>query len=57
MDMIMVDVTNLPVHENDEVELIGSRQSVDEFAAAMQTIPYEVMTGLSNRMQRIYVED
>jgi alanine racemase len=57
MDMIMVDVTNLPVHENDEVELIGSRQSMDEFAAAMQTIPYEVMTGLSNRMQRIYVED
>lgn len=57
MDMIMVDVTNLPVHENDAVELIGSRQTMDEFAAAMHTIPYEVMTGLSNRMQRIYVED
>jgi len=27
------------------------------FAAAMETIPYEVMTGLSKRMYRIYVED
>jgi len=57
MDMIMVDVTNLGVNENDDVELIGVHQSMEEFAANMQTIPYEVMTGISKRMQRIYVEE
>jgi alanine racemase len=57
MDMIMVDVTGLNVVENDEVEIIGPHQSMADFARAMETIPYEVMTGLSRRMHRIYVED
>jgi len=57
MDMIMVDVTGLEVQENDPVEIIGRHQPMEAFAAAMDTIPYEVMTGLSKRMHRIYVED
>lgn len=57
MDMVMVDVTNLNVKENDVVEIIGSHQTMEEFARSMHTIPYEVMTGLSNRMHRVYVED
>lgn len=57
MDMIMVDTTGLSVSENDEVEIIGMHQSMEQFAVSMETIPYEVMTGLSRRMHRIYVED
>lgn len=57
MDMIMVDTTGLSVSENDEVEIIGTHQSMEQFALSMETIPYEVMTGLSRRMHRIYVED
>lgn len=57
MDMIMVNVTGLEVAENDEVEIIGKHQTMHDFAASMETIPYEVMTGLSQRMHRVYVED
>lgn len=57
MDMIMVNVTGLDVAENDEVEIIGKHQTMLNFAASMETIPYEVMTGLSQRMHRVYVED
>ena len=47
----------LEVAENDEVEIIGKHQTMHDFAASMETIPYEVMTGLSQRMHRVYVED
>lgn len=57
MDMIMVDATGKSVNENDAVEIIGNHQSMDSFAAAMDTIPYEVMTGLSRRMHRVYIEN
>jgi alanine racemase len=57
MDMIMVAVPPNTIKEGDFVEIIGAVQSMEQFAASMQTIPYEVMTGLSKRMQRIYVED
>lgn len=57
MDMIMVAVPPNTIKEGDFVEIIGEVQSMEQFAASMQTIPYEVMTGLSKRMQRIYVED
>lgn len=57
MDMVMVDVTHLKVKENDVVEIIGNHQTMEEFAQSMNTIPYEVMTGLSTRMHRMYVED
>lgn len=57
MDMIMVDVTGLAVNENDPVEIIGQHQTMEAFATSMETIPYEVMTSLSKRMHRVYVED
>jgi len=56
MDMIMVDTTGIPVNENDAVEIIGTHQTMSTFATSMETIPYEVMTGLSLRMHRVYIE-
>lgn len=57
MDMIMVDVSSVTAKINDPVEIIGVNQPMDVFAKSMDTIPYEVMTGLSRRMHRVYVEE
>lgn len=57
MDMIMVDVTHLEVKYEDLVEIIGENQSMSTLAKKMNTIPYEVLTGLSKRMQRIYINE
>lgn len=56
MDMIMVDVTGLIVQTGDEVEIIGETQTLSALAHAMETIPYEVLTSISKRVQRVYVE-
>jgi len=55
MDMIMVDVTKLSIHEGEAVEIIGEHQSVAQFAKKMDTISYEVMTSFSSRLHRVYI--
>ncbi|MBR5472246.1 MAG: alanine racemase [Oscillibacter sp.] len=57
MDMTMVDLTDLPdVHVGDAVELFGPRQQVDELAAMLGTIPYELTCAVSKRVPRLYME-
>jgi alanine racemase len=56
MDMIMVDIGNLSITEGEPVEIIGSNQSVLDLANKMETIPYEVLTGISKRVHRVYLE-
>jgi len=55
MDMCMIDLTNIPANENDEVILIGDRIPVTEIANLTQTIAYEVYTSISQRVKRVYV--
>ncbi len=51
MDMIAVDVTDLPpVAVGDTAELWGRRLAVEEVAAAAQTIPYELLCAVSQRV-------
>lgn len=57
MDMIIIDVNKLDVSEGDEVEIIGENQTIEAFSNAMETIPYEVMTSISKRVHRAYVEE
>lgn len=57
MDMIMVDVTNLVVKPGQRVEIIGPHQSIEDIANIYDTIPYEVLTGISKRVHRTYVEN
>jgi alanine racemase len=58
MDMTMVDVTNIPgVEEGDEAEIFGNNISVVEVAKNCDTIPYEILTGISQRVKRIYIEE
>ncbi len=60
MDQIVVDVTNVPgAVTGDKVTLIGregdQQITVDEMARWAETIPYEIMTGLGKRVERVYV--
>ena len=58
MDMTMVDVTGInDVEEGDEVEIFGNNISISELAKNSNTIPYEILTGISNRVKRIYIEE
>jgi len=56
MDMIMVDVTHLHIKEGEIVEIIGENQTLGKLAESLQTIPYEVLTSISKRVHRVYLE-
>jgi alanine racemase len=58
MDMTMVDVTEIPaVREGDEVIVFGNDLPVLQVAEWAETIPYEIMTGISQRVRRVYFEE
>jgi len=58
MDMAMIDVTHVPdAAEGDEVVLFGNELPVEHLARALQTIPYEVLTNLSERLKRVYWQE
>lgn len=54
MDMTMIDITDSDIKEGDRVEIMGPNISVYELAEKMNTIPYEVLTGISQRVKRVY---
>lgn len=54
MDMCMLDVTGVPVEEGDEVVVFDHRHTVSHIAHQLETIPYEVLTGISQRVKRVY---
>ncbi|MFT3902165.1 MAG: bifunctional UDP-N-acetylmuramoyl-tripeptide:D-alanyl-D-alanine ligase/alanine racemase [Niabella sp.] len=55
MDMTMVDVTHIPdVQEGDEAIVFGPGLPIQALADAIGTIPYEIMTGISQRVKRVY---
>ncbi|MFH6998164.1 bifunctional UDP-N-acetylmuramoyl-tripeptide:D-alanyl-D-alanine ligase/alanine racemase [Flavobacterium sp. FlaQc-57] len=54
MDMLMVDVSNIDCKEGDSVIIFGESPTVMEMAAALKTIPYEIMTSISQRVKRVF---
>lgn len=54
MDMTMIDVTGLEVEEGDEVVIFGNNPTVSELAKWANTIPYEILTNVSNRVKRVF---
>jgi alanine racemase len=58
MDMLMIDVTGLDVSPGDEVVIIGAQGGEEitarEMAAAIGTIPWEVVCRLGSRIERKY---
>lgn len=53
MDMIMVDITNIDCEEGDEVIVFGSSVTAEELSAEINSISYELITGISQRVKRV----
>ena len=54
MDVCMIDVTGIPCKEGDQVIIFGEELPVSVLSDAIDTIPYELLTGVSPRVKRIY---
>lgn len=54
MDMCMIDVTGIDVKEGDEVIIFNEEQTISDLAAQIGTIPYEILTNVSQRVKRVY---
>lgn len=57
MDVALIDVTGIDCEEGDSVEIFGDHLPVTVLSDAMGTIPYEVLTTVSNRVKRVYFQD
>ncbi len=57
MDMTMIDVTGLGAVEGDEVVIFGENPPITTLATDLETIPYEVLTGISERVKRVYIHE
>ena len=56
MDVALIDVTDIPCREGDQVEIFGRNLPVTVLSDVMKTIPYEVLTSVSNRVKRVYFQ-
>lgn len=54
MDMCMLDVTGLNVKTGDEVIVFNNEQTIADLAKQINTIPYEILTNISQRVKRVY---
>ena len=57
MDVAMIDVTDIPCKEGDSVEIFGDKLPVTVLSDTLGTIPYEVLTSISERVKRVYFQD
>ena len=57
MDMCMLDITDIPAKEGDEVIVFGTDYPVTEMAKATGTIPYEILVNVSQRVKRVYFHE
>jgi len=57
MDMCMLDITDIPAKENDEVIIFGEQYPITHLADDLDTIPYEILTGISRRVKRVYYQE
>ena len=57
MDMTMIDITDIPAQEGDDVIVFGNEYTISQMAIDMGTIPYEVLTNVSQRVKRIYFHE
>lgn len=58
MDMTMIDISGIEgVREGDEVEVFGENLPIERVALWAHTIPYEILTGISQRVKRVYYEE
>lgn len=56
MDMIMVNVTNIDCNEGDEVIVFDAQHTAHDLAQSANTISYEIITSISQRVSRVYLK-
>ncbi len=56
MDMLMVDVTGIDCEEGDEVIVFGEQITAEDFSATINSISYEIITAISQRVKRIFID-
>jgi alanine racemase len=54
MDMTMLNINKIDCKEGDEVIVFGEKPNLLEISNAIQSIPYEILTGISQRVKRVY---
>lgn len=54
MDMCMIDITGVNANEGDEVIVFNDSGHIEDIAAQLETIPYEILTCISERVKRLY---
>lgn len=57
MDVCMIDVTDIDCHEGDTVTIFGDDLPVTVLSDVLGTIPYEVLTCISTRVQHVYIQE
>ncbi|MBP5360321.1 MAG: bifunctional UDP-N-acetylmuramoyl-tripeptide:D-alanyl-D-alanine ligase/alanine racemase [Bacteroidaceae bacterium] len=57
MDVCMIDVTDIDCHEGDSVEIFGEQLPVTVLSDLLGTIPYEILTSVSERVKKVYYND
>lgn len=57
VDVCMIDVTDIPCREGDSVIIFGAELPVSVLSDITRTIPYEILTGVSPRVKRIYYKE
>jgi len=57
MDMTMIDITGIDANEGSEVIVFGNTLSLITLSKAINTIPYEILTNISDRVKRIYISE
>jgi alanine racemase len=57
MDMLMVDCSEINCKEGDAVIIFGESPTVAFMANQLQTIPYEILTSISQRVKRVFYRE
>ncbi len=57
MDMCMVDITGIDAQEGDEVIIFGKELPIADLAVSIGTIPYEILTAVSERVKRVFLSE
>jgi alanine racemase len=57
MDMTMIDITGIEANEGDSVIIFGKELPIKRLAEEMDSIPYEILTGISQRVKRVYFQE
>ncbi len=57
MDCAMIDITGIDAKVGDSVEIFGDNMSIEKMAESIGTISYEILTGISKRVKRIYYQE